>query len=79
MVWVASVGIGLGGFFSMSLIVTLDHLPDARLAGALAAFVQGVGSDLAATRGRSAGCATRAAASRSRGGRMPAWSRRWPR
>ncbi|AFJ88126.1 Cyanate transport protein CynX [Burkholderia sp. KJ006] len=41
--WVASVGIGLGGFFSMSLIVTLDHLPDARLAGALAAFVQGVG------------------------------------
>jgi CP family cyanate transporter-like MFS transporter len=44
MVWVASVGIGLGGFFSMSLIVTLDHLPDARLAGALAAFVQGVGS-----------------------------------
>ncbi|WP_396331297.1 cyanate transporter [Burkholderia anthina] len=42
-VWVASVGLGLGGFFSMSLIVTLDHLPDARLAGALAAFVQGVG------------------------------------
>ncbi|RKU04152.1 MFS transporter [Burkholderia sp. Nafp2/4-1b] len=42
-VWVASAGLGLGGFFSMSLIVTLDHLPDARLAGALAAFVQGVG------------------------------------
>lgn len=41
--WVASVGVGLGGFFSMSLIVTLDHLPDARLAGALAAFVQGIG------------------------------------
>ncbi|MGU7774364.1 cyanate transporter [Burkholderia sp. MR1-5-21] len=41
--WVASVGLGLGGFFSMSLIVTLDHVPDARLAGALAAFVQGVG------------------------------------
>ncbi|WP_342705805.1 cyanate transporter [Burkholderia arboris] len=41
--WVASVGLGLGGFFSMSLIVTLDHLPDARLAGALAAFVQGIG------------------------------------
>ncbi|AIO39238.1 major Facilitator Superfamily protein [Burkholderia cenocepacia] len=41
--WVASVGLGLGGFFSMSLIVTLDHLPDARFAGALAAFVQGVG------------------------------------
>ncbi|WP_175717442.1 cyanate transporter [Burkholderia anthina] len=42
-VWVASVGLGLGGFFSMSLIVTLDHLPDARLAGTLAAFVQGIG------------------------------------
>ncbi|KAB0633047.1 cyanate transporter [Burkholderia latens] len=41
--WVASAGLGLGGFFSMSLIVTLDHLPDARLAGALAAFVQGIG------------------------------------
>ncbi|WP_448169160.1 cyanate transporter [Burkholderia ambifaria] len=41
--WVTSVGLGLGGCFSMSLIVTLDHLPDARLAGALAAFVQGVG------------------------------------
>ncbi|MGU7784656.1 cyanate transporter [Burkholderia sp. PU8-34] len=41
--WVASAGLGLGGFFSMSLIVTLDHLPDARLAGALAAFVQSIG------------------------------------
>ncbi|KUY93782.1 MULTISPECIES: MFS transporter [unclassified Burkholderia] len=35
--------IGFVGFFSMSLIVTLDHVPDARLAGALAAFVQGIG------------------------------------
>lgn len=41
--WVASAGLGLGGFFSMSLIVTLDHLHDARRAGALAAFVQGIG------------------------------------
>lgn len=41
--WVACAGLGLGGFFSLSLIVTLDHLPDARHAGALAAFVQGAG------------------------------------
>jgi CP family cyanate transporter-like MFS transporter len=41
--WVACAGVGLGGFFSLSLIVTLDHLHDARHAGALAAFVQGVG------------------------------------
>ncbi|MGF6899024.1 cyanate transporter [Paraburkholderia sp. GAS348] len=40
---VACAGVGLGGFFSLSLIVTLDHLPDAQRAGALAAFVQGVG------------------------------------
>jgi CP family cyanate transporter-like MFS transporter len=41
--WVACAGLGLGGFFSLSLIVTLDHLPNAQRAGALAAFVQGVG------------------------------------
>lgn len=47
--WVASAGLGLGGFFSLSLIVTLDHLPDAQRAGALAAFVQGVGFLIVAT------------------------------
>ncbi|MCG5072678.1 cyanate transporter [Paraburkholderia tagetis] len=46
--WVACAGFGLGGFFSLSLIVTLDHLHDARHAGALAAFVQGVGFLVAA-------------------------------
>jgi CP family cyanate transporter-like MFS transporter len=47
--WVACAGVGLGGFFALSLIVTLDHLPDAQRAGALAAFVQGVGFLIAAT------------------------------
>jgi CP family cyanate transporter-like MFS transporter len=46
--WVACAGLGLGGFFSLSLIVTLDHLPDPRGAGALAAFVQGAGFPIAA-------------------------------
>jgi MFS transporter, CP family, cyanate transporter len=46
---VACAGLGLGGFFSLSLIVTLDHLPDAQRAGALAAFVQGVGFLIVAT------------------------------
>jgi len=41
--WVACAGLGLGGFFSLSLILTLDHLPDAQRAGTLAAFVQGIG------------------------------------
>lgn len=48
LLWVACAGLGLGGFFSLSLIVTLDHLHDARHAGALAAFVQGVGFLIAA-------------------------------
>jgi CP family cyanate transporter-like MFS transporter len=46
---VACAGVGLGGFFSLSLIVTLDHLRDAQRAGALAAFVQGVGFLIVAT------------------------------
>jgi CP family cyanate transporter-like MFS transporter len=46
---VACAGLGLGGFFSLSLIVTLDHLPHAQHAGALAAFVQGIGFLIVAT------------------------------
>lgn len=41
--WAALAGVGLGGFFSLSLIVVLEHLPDVRQAGLLAAFVQGCG------------------------------------
>ncbi|AXK38979.1 cyanate transporter [Crenobacter cavernae] len=47
--WVALAGFGLGGFFSLSLIVSLDHLPGAQGAGALAAFVQGAGFLIAAS------------------------------
>jgi MFS transporter, CP family, cyanate transporter len=43
LLWVALAGFGLGGCFSLCLIVSLDHLPGARAAGALAAFVQGIG------------------------------------
>nr|WP_294863336.1 cyanate transporter [uncultured Pseudogulbenkiania sp.] len=46
--WAGLAGVGLGGFFSLSLIVVLEHLADARQAGSLAAFVQGGGFLLAA-------------------------------
>lgn len=48
-VWVALAGFGLGGFFSLSLIVSLDHLSGAQAAGTLAAFVQGIGFLLASS------------------------------
>tara|TARA_R110002033_G_C3883553_1_gene238202 strand:+ start:1637 stop:2845 length:1209 start_codon:yes stop_codon:yes gene_type:complete len=41
--WVAMIGYGLGGCFALTLTVTLDHLSSPKLAGALTAFVQGVG------------------------------------
>nr|WP_311530016.1 CynX/NimT family MFS transporter [uncultured Ralstonia sp.] len=41
--WIALIGGGLGSMFSLCLTLTLDHLPDARAAGYLAAFVQGIG------------------------------------
>ena len=41
--WVAMIGGGLGACFSLTLTVALDHLSAPRLAGALTAFVQGVG------------------------------------
>lgn len=41
--WVALIGCGLGSMFPLCLTLTLDHLPDARAAGYLAAFVQGIG------------------------------------
>lgn len=47
--WVALAGFGLGGFFSLSLIVSLDHLSGAQAAGTLAAFVQGIGFLLASS------------------------------
>jgi MFS transporter, CP family, cyanate transporter len=41
--WVLLLGAGLGGCFSLSLIVALDHLPDPAQAGALSALMQGGG------------------------------------
>ncbi len=41
--WAAILGAGLGGCFSLSMIVALDHLPDPAEAGALSALMQGGG------------------------------------
>ena len=48
LLWVALAGAGLGGVFSLTLVTTLDHSDDHRLAARLAAFVQGVGFVVAA-------------------------------
>ena len=42
-------GIGLGGFFAITLVVALDHLPDPERAGTLSALMQGGGFLIAAT------------------------------
>ncbi len=41
--WVLLLGVGLGGCFSLSLIVALDHMQDPAQAGALSALMQGGG------------------------------------
>lgn len=41
--WVGLIGCGLGASFVLCLTLTLEHLHEARAAGSLAAFVQGVG------------------------------------
>lgn len=46
--WAMLSGVGLGGSFSLSLIVALDHLPDPRQAGALSALMQAGGFLIAA-------------------------------
>ncbi|MGF6755669.1 CP family cyanate transporter-like MFS transporter [Paraburkholderia sp. GAS42] len=46
--WVALAGAGLGGTFSVTLVTTLDHSADHRLAARLVAFVQGAGFVVAA-------------------------------
>lgn len=43
LLWAAMIGCGLGACFSLTLTVALDHLSAPRLAGALTAFVQGIG------------------------------------
>lgn len=47
-VWAVLLGAGLGGCFSLSMIVALDHLPDPTEAGALSALMQGGGFLIAA-------------------------------
>lgn len=41
--WICLLGLGIGGLFPMSLILTMDHLPSAQAAAQLTSFVQGAG------------------------------------
>ncbi|MEA9979784.1 MULTISPECIES: cyanate transporter [unclassified Pseudomonas] len=43
LIWPCLLGLGIGGLFPMSLIVTMDHLDNPQRAGGLTAFAQGVG------------------------------------
>lgn len=43
LLWPCLLGLGIGGLFPMSLIVSLDHLDSPQRAGGLTAFVQGIG------------------------------------
>ncbi len=43
LLWACLLGLGIGGLFPMSLIVSMDHCDDPKQAGSLTAFVQGVG------------------------------------
>lgn len=47
--WCLLCGAGLGGSFSLIMVIALDHLPDPRRAGSLSALMQGVGFMVAAT------------------------------
>ncbi|SUA91882.1 MFS transporter [Pandoraea pulmonicola] len=66
--WIGGIGFGLGGTFSLGLVLALDHHAHPRHAAALAAFMQGVGFCIAALAPFAAG-AVRAAT----GSFMPAW------
>jgi CP family cyanate transporter-like MFS transporter len=43
LLWPCLLGLGIGGLFPMSLIVSLDHIDNPQRAGGLTAFVQGIG------------------------------------
>ncbi|MGL5813523.1 MAG: MFS transporter [Aeromonas sp.] len=47
--WCLLCGAGLGGSFSLIMVIALDHLPDPRRAGSLSALMQGFGFMVAAT------------------------------
>ncbi len=46
--WVALIGLGIGGIFPLAMIITMDHIDNPVQAGRLTAFVQGVGYIIAA-------------------------------
>lgn len=46
--WVALIGLGIGGIFPLSMIITMDHIDNPFQAGRLTAFVQGIGYLIAA-------------------------------
>ncbi|MYM60800.1 MFS transporter [Vibrio sp. OCN044] len=48
LIWASLLGLGIGGLFPMSLIVTMDHVDNPTQAGKLTAFVQGIGYMIAA-------------------------------
>ncbi len=48
LVWASLLGLGIGGFFPLSLIVSMDHQHQPSSAASLTAFVQGIGYTLAA-------------------------------
>ncbi|WP_018691347.1 cyanate transporter [Algicola sagamiensis] len=48
LLWASLLGIGIGGLFPMSLIVTMDHVDDPTQTGKLTTFVQGIGYIIAA-------------------------------
>ncbi|MDX1300818.1 cyanate transporter [Photobacterium sp.] len=48
LVWATLLGLGIGGLFPMSLIVTMDHVDNPSQAGKLTSFVQGIGYMIAA-------------------------------
>lgn len=48
LLWVAMIGLGIGGIFPLAIIITMDHLDNPVQAGRLTAFVQGVGYIMAA-------------------------------
>lgn len=48
LLWVAMIGLGIGGIFPLAIIITMDHLDNPVQAGRLTAFVQGIGYIMAA-------------------------------
>ncbi|VVE89348.1 MFS transporter [Pandoraea bronchicola] len=67
--WIGAIGFGLGGTFSLGLVLALDHHAHPRHAAALAAFMQGVGFCIAALAPFGAGAVLAAT-----GSFVPSWT-----